>query len=80
MPLGIPAFLGTAISVILSFKLNQSYDRWWEARKIWGSIVGDSRTFVLQLQSFLYTGNDDAILTLCFRYIAWCRPKLSTKR
>ena len=34
MPLGIPAFLGTAISVILSFKLNQSYDRWWEARKI----------------------------------------------
>lgn len=72
MPLGIPAFLGTAISVILSFKLNQSYDRWWEARKIWGSIVNDSRTFVLQLQSFLYTGNEDAIRTLAFRHIAWC--------
>ena len=53
MPLSIPAFLGTAISVILSFKLNQSYDRWWEARKIWGSIVNDSRTFILQLQSFV---------------------------
>lgn len=72
MPLGIPAFLGTAISVILSFKLNQSYDRWWEARKIWGSIVNDSRTFVLQLQSFIYPGNQDAIRMLSFRHIAWC--------
>ena len=34
IPLSIPAFLGTAISVILSFKLNQSYDRWWEAKDI----------------------------------------------
>ena len=53
MPIAIPAFIGTAISVILSFKLNQSYDRWWEARKVWGSIVNDSRSFVLQLQSFV---------------------------
>ena len=73
MPLGIPAFLGTAISVILSFKLNQSYDRWWEARKIWGSIVNDSRTFVLQLQSFLPRECDDDIKKLSFRHIAWCK-------
>ncbi|RYY12836.1 MAG: hypothetical protein EOO04_32935, partial [Chitinophagaceae bacterium] len=72
MPLSIPAFLGTAISIILSFKLNQSYDRWWEARKIWGSIVNDSRTFVLQLQSFLKKGNDAEIQTLAYRQIAWC--------
>lgn len=36
MPLTIPAFIGTAISILLSFKLSQSYDRWWEARKVWG--------------------------------------------
>ena len=72
MPLSIPAFLGTAISVILSFKLSQSYDRWWEARKIWGSIVNDSRTFVLQLQSFVNKGNDQAIKEIAFRQIAWC--------
>jgi ion channel-forming bestrophin family protein len=47
MPLTIPVFLGTAISIILSFKLSQSYDRWWEARKIWGSIVNDSRTLII---------------------------------
>ncbi|HYC85257.1 MAG TPA: bestrophin family ion channel [Chryseosolibacter sp.] len=71
MPIQIPAFLGTAISVILSFKLNQSYDRWWEARKIWGSIVNDSRNLVLQLQSFLSGSNDD-IRKITLRQIAWC--------
>jgi putative membrane protein len=72
MPINVPAFLGTAISVLLSFKLSQSYDRWWEARKIWGAIVNDSRTFTLQLQSFIAPGNDDVIRQLAFRHIAWC--------
>jgi putative membrane protein len=71
MPIAIPAFLGTAISVILSFKLNQSYDRWWEARKIWGSIVNDSRNLVLQLQSFAPL-EVDAVRTIVYRQIAWC--------
>jgi putative membrane protein len=31
IPVAVPAFIGTAISIILSFKLSQSYDRWWEA-------------------------------------------------
>jgi putative membrane protein len=72
MPINVPAFLGTAISVLLSFKLSQSYDRWWEARKIWGAIVNDSRTFTLQLQSFIAPGNDEVIRQLAFRHIAWC--------
>ena len=72
IPLTIPTFLGTAISVILSFKLSQSYDRWWEARKIWGSIVNDSRNLVLQLQSFLKIGNEHVIRRIALRQIAWC--------
>lgn len=72
MPLAVPAFIGTSISVLLSFKLNQSYDRWWEARKIWGSIVNDSRSLVLQLQSFVAPGNDVAIKKIAYRQIAWC--------
>ncbi|CAN5132422.1 bestrophin family ion channel [soil metagenome] len=71
MPLTIPAFIGTAISILLSFKLNQSYDRWWEARKVWGGIVNDSRTFVLQLQSLVAANNDDTIKKLGYRQIAW---------
>jgi len=72
IPLTIPTFLGTAISVILSFKLNQSYDRWWEARKVWGSIVNDSRNLIIQLQSFIRNGNDEIIRKMALRHIAWC--------
>ncbi len=72
MPINVSAFLGTAISVLLSFKLAQSYDRWWEARKIWGTIVNESRSFTLQLQSFITQGNDDVIRQLAHRHIGWC--------
>ena len=72
MPITIPAFIGTAISVLLSFKLNQSYDRWWEARKIWGSIVNDSRSLVLQMQSFVSKESQKEIKEIAFRHIAWC--------
>lgn len=72
MPLTIPAFIGTAISILLSFKLSQSYDRWWEARKIWGAIVNDSRSLVIQLQSLVSQGNDPQIKKIALRQIAWC--------
>lgn len=72
MPLTIPAFIGTAISVLLSFKLNQSYDRWWEARKVWGSIVNDSRSLLIQLQSFTAQAGHALIRKIAYRQIAWC--------
>jgi putative membrane protein len=70
MPLTIPAFIGTSISILISFKLNQSYDRWWEARKIWGSIVNDSRSLILQFKQFLPA--DENINSIAYRQIAWC--------
>ena len=72
MPLTIPAFIGTAISILLSFKLSQSYDRWWEARKVWGAIVNDSRSFVIQLQTLTAKGNDTVVKKIAFRQITWC--------
>ena len=72
MPLTVPAFIGTAMSILLSFKLSQSYDRWWEARKIWGAIVNDSRSFVIQLQSLIAKGNEPMVKKIAFRQIAWC--------
>ncbi len=71
MPLTIPAFIGTAISILLSFKLNQSYDRWWEARKIWGSIVNDSRSLIIQLQTLPFEIKKEIIDRIAFRQIAW---------
>jgi len=71
IPLTIPVFLGTAISILLSFKLNQSYDRWWEARKVWGSIVNDSRSLTIQLGGFIKE-NEIIIKKIVYRQIAWC--------
>ncbi len=80
IPVAIPAFLGTSISLLLSFKLAQSYDRWWEARKVWGAIVNDSRFLAVQVRNFANTNNmklsitniNDIIKNICFRQIAWC--------
>ncbi|MNS72082.1 Bestrophin, RFP-TM, chloride channel [compost metagenome] len=44
IPTAYIALLGTAISVILGFKNTQAYDRWWEARRLWGEILNESRT------------------------------------
>jgi putative membrane protein len=71
IPITIPTFLGTAISVLLSFKMSQSYDRWWEGRKVWGAIVNDSRSLILQLQS-LVAGESARIAAIAYRQIAWC--------
>jgi putative membrane protein len=72
IPISIGAFLGTAIALLLSFKLSHSYDRWWEARKIWGSIVNDSRTLVIQLKAFIKKENKEVINRIAYRQIAWC--------
>jgi len=78
IPLQLPTVLGTSISLILAFQLNHSYDRWWEARKIWGAIVNDSRTLVLQLKGFVKTANlpeqkaDNLIKQMAYRQIGWC--------
>ena len=72
IPITVPAFIGTSISILLSFKINQSYERWWEARKIWGSIVNDSRSLVIQIQSFIPDDKDEFVQKIALRQIAWC--------
>lgn len=77
IPIAIPTMIGTIISLLLAFKSNQAYDRWWEARIIWGSIVNDSRTLVRQLITFyddpdFSVGANDFKEKFAKRQIAWC--------
>jgi ion channel-forming bestrophin family protein len=53
IPVSITAILGTALSILLGFSNSQAYDRWWEARKVWGGIVNDSRSFAKQVLTFI---------------------------
>jgi len=62
--------IGTAVSFYVGFKNNSSYDRMWEARRIWGGIVNSSRmwgSMVLQLVK-----DREKAHKLIHRHIAWC--------
>ena len=60
IPLTVPAILGTIISLLLGFRSNQAYDRWWEARHVWGAIVNDSRSLARELLCFMDKEYDTA--------------------
>lgn len=82
VPMGITATIGTAVSLLLSFRTAQSYERWWEARMIWGSIVNDSRTFIRQLIQFLPESESkkSVIEKFTYRQIIWCYALSETLR
>ena len=71
IPVSIGTFLGTAIALLLSFKVNQSYDRWWEARIVWGAIVNDSRSLVMQIKNFTTDKDSELIQKIALRQVAW---------
>ena len=52
------SLLGFAISMLLVFRTNTAYDRWWEGRRLWGSLVNSSRNLSIKLNSFLQDDND----------------------
>ena len=41
------------ISLLLVFRTNTAYDRWWEGRKLWGDLVNNSRNLMLKINAFL---------------------------
>ena len=48
--------LGFAISMLLVFRTNTAYDRWWEGRRLWGSLVNNSRNLAMKLNVILGAG------------------------
>lgn len=49
----IHSLLGFVLSLLLVFRTNTAYDRWWEGRKLWGKLVNDSRNFAIKINSIL---------------------------
>lgn len=47
------SLVGTAVAFYVGFKNNSSYDRLWEARKIWGAIVNSSRMFGATVRGYV---------------------------
>lgn len=85
------SLIGTAVAFYVGFKNNQSYDRGWDARKIWGGIVNTSRAFGAATRAFITdeyapAGSvsqqeiDKEIKTLIYRHIAWLHALKHTMR
>jgi len=75
------SIIGTAVAFYVGFKNNQAYDRLWEARKIWGSIINSSRAWGSIVGNFVnnqFTESDHSNEELhahkkrmIYRHIAW---------
>lgn len=51
MDTSIFSFLGIVLSILLVFRTNNSYDRWWEGRKQWGALVNTCRNLAVMVQT-----------------------------
>ncbi|MBW7912571.1 MAG: multidrug transporter [Taibaiella sp.] len=74
------AVLGTAAAFIVGFRNNATYDRAWEARKIWGAIVNSSRSWGIMAKDFVRATPQNPISDeerkliskeLIYRHVAW---------
>jgi putative membrane protein len=75
-------FVGVALGIFMGFRNNAAYDRWWEGRKLWGTLVNTSRSLCRQVLTLIgpqpeaTTPHDEAALTalrkeLVYRVIAF---------
>lgn len=56
---------GVALSLFLGFRNNAAYDRWWEARKLWGALIADVRTLGRHMSIFVGKDADRAQVLSC---------------
>lgn len=69
--IAVYSLLGFVISLLLVFRTNTAYERWWEGRKLWGNIVNDSRNLALKINSMELHSEDknhlkNLIINYCF--------------
>jgi putative membrane protein len=47
------SLLGVVIGLLMVFRTNTAYERWWEGRKLWGSLLNNARNTAIKLHAFL---------------------------
>lgn len=68
--------LGVALSLFLGFRNNAAYDRWWEARKLWGGLVVDMRAIAREVDLFLPEAEKHGFLRLALAFVHLHRCQL----
>ena len=74
--------LATVVGIFIVFRFNEAYQRWWEARILWGGLVNESRNFAREVLIFItprrapQVGTDEDAKriqrTLIYRHLAYC--------
>jgi putative membrane protein len=67
--------IGLSLSIFMSFRNSACYDRWWEARKLWGQLLIDTRSFARQT-AHLPPEHREAMLTALCGFIHGLRARL----
>lgn len=57
IPISPFEYAGAIMALILVFRVNSGYDRWWEARKLWGTVVNCSRNLAIVVTNYIETPN-----------------------
>ena len=53
------SLLGAVLGILLAFRTNSAYARWWEARQLWGRLVNNSRSLARQAITFTHVEGQD---------------------
>ena len=74
--------LATVVGIFIVFRFNEAYQRWWEARILWGGLVNESRNFAREVVTFVTPERIPRIQsdeeakslqkTLVYRHLAYC--------
>jgi putative membrane protein len=83
--------LATVVGIFIVFRFNEAYQRWWEARILWGGLVNESRNFTREVMTFVTPERARRITSeqeaeevqkkLVYRHLAYCNAlRLSLRR
>jgi len=53
------SLLGFVLSFLLVFRTNTAYERWWEGRKLWGSLLNNARNLSMKIDAILSQDDTD---------------------
>ncbi len=59
IPSGLDAALSFAMALLIAFRINRAYERWWEARSLWGSLVNASRNLAVKVRELHPLSRED---------------------
>ena len=54
----VHSLVGFVLALLLVFRTNSAYDRWWEGRKLWGALVNNARNLALKLNAVIIKDED----------------------